>query len=82
MPLAACVMFCAIESGYAGESNAGDGAYPADSTGNSVKTTTGVERSESLHVLDATPTDLRGIIETLRLRARVVGAPTGRILTR
>ena len=64
--LAACVMFCAIESGYAGESNAGDGAYPADSTGNSVKTTTGVERSESLHVLDATPTDLRGIIETLR----------------
>ena len=54
-------MFCASESG-----NAGDGAYPTDSTGNSVKTTTGVERSESLYVLDATPTDLHGIIETVR----------------
>ena len=64
--LAACMMSCASESGYASESNVGDGAYPADSTGNSVKTTTEGERSESLYVLDSTPTDFHKIIETLR----------------
>ena len=57
----ACVVFCAIKNGYAG-----DGASQADSTGNSVNTSTGVEQTESLYVLDATPTDLHGIIETLR----------------
>ena len=64
--LAACVMCCASESANAGDSNAGDGAYPADSTGNLVKTRTGVERSEPLFVLDAMPADLHGVIEAVR----------------
>ena len=65
--LAVCAMLCASKMGNAGESNTGhgDGAYPTDSTGNSVKITE-VEQSESLHVLDATLTDLHGIIENLR----------------
>ena len=64
--LAACVMCSASESGNTGETNAGDSAYPADSTGSPVKTRTGVERSEHLFVLDVTPTDLHGVIEAVR----------------
>ena len=64
--LAACVMCYASASGNTGDSNVGDGVHLADSTGNLVKTRTGIERSEPLFVLDATPEDLHGVMASVR----------------
>ena len=64
--LAACVMCYTSASGNTGNSNVGNGVHLADSTGNLVKTRTGIEQSESLFVLDATPADLHGVMASVR----------------
>ena len=64
--LTAFVSCCASESGDPGETNAGDGAYPADSTGNPVEIRTEVEQPDPLFVLDTTLADLQRVIEAVR----------------
>ena len=65
-PLAACMMSCLSESANAGEINAIDGAYPAATTGDLLKTTAVGEGSEPFFVLGTTPTDLHTLIEGVR----------------